>query len=123
VDDNPYKIKNNDTVQATSGTVKAAESMWRLLYLFLLFVRVYFALCPSYLHPDEIFQGPEPIAGTALRDTMTIHLVDLVCRIPFPISGPSNMGMDIFAPHPECLSSMAHIRLANDVVEMGLGSG
>ncbi|KIX09891.1 uncharacterized protein Z518_00972 [Rhinocladiella mackenziei CBS 650.93] len=37
--------------------------MWRLLYLFLLFVRVYFALCPSYLHPDEIFQGPEPIAG------------------------------------------------------------
>ncbi|ETI23644.1 hypothetical protein G647_05446 [Cladophialophora carrionii CBS 160.54] len=37
--------------------------MWRLLYLFLLIVRVYFALCPSYLHPDEIFQGPEPIAG------------------------------------------------------------
>ncbi|KAJ9603425.1 alpha 1,2 mannosyltransferase [Cladophialophora chaetospira] len=37
--------------------------MWRLLYLFLLCVRVYFALCPSYLHPDEIFQGPEPIAG------------------------------------------------------------
>ncbi|KAK5272219.1 alpha 1,2 mannosyltransferase [Exophiala xenobiotica] len=37
--------------------------MWRLVYLFLLFVRVYLALCPSYLHPDEIFQGPEPIAG------------------------------------------------------------
>ncbi|KIW97363.1 uncharacterized protein Z519_02755 [Cladophialophora bantiana CBS 173.52] len=37
--------------------------MWRLLYLFLLFVRVYFAVSPSYLHPDEIFQGPEPIAG------------------------------------------------------------
>ncbi|EXJ87624.1 hypothetical protein A1O3_04585 [Capronia epimyces CBS 606.96] len=37
--------------------------MWRLLYLFLLFVRIYLALCPSYLHPDEIFQGPEPIAG------------------------------------------------------------
>ncbi|KIW20464.1 hypothetical protein PV08_01039 [Exophiala spinifera] len=37
--------------------------MWRLVYLLLLFVRVYFALRPSYLHPDEIFQGPEPIAG------------------------------------------------------------
>ncbi|KIX96793.1 uncharacterized protein Z520_07513 [Fonsecaea multimorphosa CBS 102226] len=37
--------------------------MWRLLYLFLLFIRVYFAVSPSYLHPDEIFQGPEPIAG------------------------------------------------------------
>ncbi|EXJ83746.1 hypothetical protein A1O1_07372 [Capronia coronata CBS 617.96] len=37
--------------------------MWRLVYLVLLFVRIYLALCPSYLHPDEIFQGPEPIAG------------------------------------------------------------
>ncbi|KAL2426500.1 GPI mannosyltransferase 4 [Exophiala dermatitidis] len=37
--------------------------MWRLVYLFLFFVRIYFALSPSYLHPDEIFQGPEPIAG------------------------------------------------------------
>ncbi|OAL30655.1 hypothetical protein AYO20_08617 [Fonsecaea nubica] len=37
--------------------------MWRLLYLFLLFIRVYFAVSPSYLHPDEIFQGPEPVAG------------------------------------------------------------
>jgi hypothetical protein len=26
-------------------------------------VRLYFALSPSYLHPDENFQGPEVIAG------------------------------------------------------------
>jgi phosphatidylinositol glycan class Z len=32
--------------------------------LFLIFVRLYFALSPSYLHPDENFQGPEVIAGT-----------------------------------------------------------
>ncbi|KAH8596972.1 Alg9-like mannosyltransferase family-domain-containing protein [Bisporella sp. PMI_857] len=37
--------------------------MWRRTYLFLLLVRLYFALSPSYLHPDENFQGPEVIAG------------------------------------------------------------
>lgn len=37
--------------------------MWRGAYAFLLFVRLYFALCPSYIHPDEHFQGPEVIAG------------------------------------------------------------
>ncbi|KAF2715083.1 glycosyltransferase family 22 protein [Pleomassaria siparia CBS 279.74] len=37
--------------------------MWRRLYFLLLLVRVYFALSPSYLHPDENFQGPEVIAG------------------------------------------------------------
>ncbi|GAB1320391.1 alpha 1,2 mannosyltransferase [Madurella fahalii] len=37
--------------------------MWRRMYLFLLLVRLWFALSPSYLHPDENFQGPEVIAG------------------------------------------------------------
>ncbi|KAK3044667.1 alpha 1,2 mannosyltransferase, partial [Coniosporium uncinatum] len=37
--------------------------MWRRTYLFLILVRLYFALSPSYLHPDENFQGPEVIAG------------------------------------------------------------
>ncbi|KAL2368490.1 hypothetical protein RJZ57_007122 [Blastomyces gilchristii] len=37
--------------------------MWRRTYLLLLVVRVYFALSPSYLHPDENFQGPEIFAG------------------------------------------------------------
>jgi GPI mannosyltransferase 4 len=37
--------------------------MWRRVYLVLLVVRLYFALSPSYLHPDENFQGPEVIAG------------------------------------------------------------
>ena len=30
----------------------------------LILVRIYFALSPSYLHPDENFQGPEVVAGT-----------------------------------------------------------
>jgi hypothetical protein len=37
--------------------------MWRRTYLLLILVRLYFALSPSYLHPDEHFQGPEVIAG------------------------------------------------------------
>jgi hypothetical protein len=39
------------------------SAMWRRAYLFLVLVRLYFALSPSYLHPDENFQGPEVIAG------------------------------------------------------------
>ncbi|KAJ5466703.1 GPI mannosyltransferase 4 [Penicillium diatomitis] len=37
--------------------------MWRRTYLLLLVIRVYFAFSPSYLHPDENFQGPEIFAG------------------------------------------------------------
>ncbi|KAI2788265.1 GPI mannosyltransferase 4 [Penicillium oxalicum] len=40
--------------------------MWRRTYLLLLVIRVYFALSPSYLHPDENFQGPEVYAGRVL---------------------------------------------------------
>ena len=37
--------------------------MWRRTYFLLVLVRLWFALSPSYLHPDENFQGPEVIAG------------------------------------------------------------
>lgn len=40
--------------------------MWRRVYFLLILVRIYFALSPSYLHPDENFQGPEVIAGMSL---------------------------------------------------------
>ncbi|CCU76649.1 GPI mannosyltransferase/alpha 1,2-mannosyltransferase [Blumeria hordei DH14] len=36
--------------------------MWRRTYILLVLIRLYFALSPSYLHPDENFQGPEVIA-------------------------------------------------------------
>ncbi|KAK4456482.1 glycosyltransferase [Cladorrhinum samala] len=41
--------------------------MWRRTYLFLVLVRLLFALSPSYLHPDENFQGPEVIAGQIFK--------------------------------------------------------
>jgi phosphatidylinositol glycan class Z len=37
------------------------------VYFLLILVRIYFALSPSYLHPDENFQGPEVIAGMLTR--------------------------------------------------------
>ncbi|KAL4909479.1 hypothetical protein BDW74DRAFT_174682 [Aspergillus multicolor] len=40
--------------------------MWRRTYLLLLLIRVYFALSPSYIHPDEHFQGLEVVAGRIL---------------------------------------------------------
>ena len=45
--------------------------MWRRTYLLLVLVRLWFALSPSYLHPDENFQGPEVIAGVWSRLRLT----------------------------------------------------
>ncbi|KAI2642570.1 GPI mannosyltransferase 4 [Xylaria nigripes] len=41
--------------------------MWRRAHLLLVLVRLWFALSPSYLHPDENFQGPEVIAGEIFK--------------------------------------------------------
>ena len=46
--------------------------MWRRTYLLLILVRLYFALSPSYIHPDENFQGPEVIAG---KFTVSLRLL------------------------------------------------
>lgn len=45
--------------------------MWTRTYLLLLGVRLYFALSPSYIHPDENFQGPEIIAGQFSSDMLS----------------------------------------------------
>lgn len=39
------------------------DMYYRRAYLVLLFVRFYFALSSSYIHPDENFQGPELLAS------------------------------------------------------------
>ena len=38
-------------------------NMWTRIYLLLLVIRFYFAISPSYIHPDENFQGPEIVTG------------------------------------------------------------
>ena len=45
--------------------------MWRRTYFLLMLVRIYFALAPSYLHPDENFQGPEVVAGQSSHSPFT----------------------------------------------------
>lgn len=45
------------------GRTTNGETMWRRTYILLLLVRIFFALRPSYIHPDENFQGPEVLAG------------------------------------------------------------
>ena len=52
--------------------------MWRRTYLLLLVVRIYFAISPSYLHPDENFQGPEVIAGASVENPQAEESVGVV---------------------------------------------
>lgn len=69
--------------------------MWRRLYLVLVLVRLYFALSPSYLHPDENFQGPEVIAGEFLpppkRLVQQSCFVFSLCLSLFPIGALARM--------------------------------
>ena len=64
--------------------------MWRRTYLFLVLVRLWFALSPSYLHPDENFQGPEVIAGMCpgpvLECRTTLGVPGVAQRSPLHIS-------------------------------------
>jgi hypothetical protein len=52
--------------------------MWRRTYLLLILVRLYFALSPSYLHPDENFQGPEVIAGMSILNPGILNCFQLL---------------------------------------------
>ncbi|ANB12907.1 Smp3p [Sugiyamaella lignohabitans] len=38
------------------------NSTWRAVFVITFFLRVYLAISPSYIHPDEHFQGPEAVA-------------------------------------------------------------
>lgn len=67
--------------------------MWRRTYLFLLVVRLWFALSPSYLHPDENFQGPEVIAGkTAAPPSCS--------RVAHPLGACRNIVRARLSPRP-----------------------
>jgi len=56
-----------ETLYYTNGRLWKLSSrkfeMYRRVYFLLALIRLYLALQPSYLHPDEHFQGPEVIAG------------------------------------------------------------
>ena len=56
-------VNDEKVSRSSTANPQLLPPMWRRSYLLLLFLRLYFALSPSYLHPDENFQGPEVIAG------------------------------------------------------------
>lgn len=109
--------------------------MFRRVYLVLLFLRVYFALSPSYLHPDENFQGPEIFAGkistrrappTAFhcgplpKQLEVILTVTRNIRACLLVSGPSHLGVYLREPHPQRVPAMARLRLTHDPPQMAL---
>lgn len=63
-------------------------------------VRIYLSISPSYLHPDENFQGPEVIAGMWKipsplgAEIYGPQLLTVLFRLPLLLSKPSNMGVD-----------------------------
>ncbi|KAI2748101.1 CAZyme family GT22 [Penicillium roqueforti] len=72
--------------------------MWRRTYLLLLVIRVYFALSPSYLHPDENFQGPELFAGRIFSFPSKIpweFTVEHPIRSIFPIWAAYELPMNL----------------------------
>jgi hypothetical protein len=56
---------------------------YRRTYLLLLFVRIYLALSPSYIHPDENFQGPEILAGKSYVFPFVVLGMCASCSHPF----------------------------------------
>lgn len=95
--------------------------MWRRTYLFLVVLRLYLALSPSYIHPDEHFQGPEVIAGLSSCECASlVFLLTSHFRPRLWISISSYLGIYIRNSHPQCLPSLASIWPAFDSAEMDL---
>ena len=97
-----------------------------LIILLLSLIRIYFALSPSYLHPDENFQGPEIIAGTSLPPLSHPHNPDsradtnhLRRRILVP--RPQNLGIHSFESHSQFFPAMARVRVPHVPPPLALG--
>ncbi len=82
----PYKTlpscnEYQNNVLATLTHANAPSlMMWRRTYLLLILVRLYFAFAPSYIHPDENFQGPEVIAGMSSLYSLHTMLLNKAFR-------------------------------------------
>ena len=94
--------------------------MWRRVYLVLVAVRLYFALQPSYIHPDEHFQGPEVIASML---SLGVHNNDDLIRTRrgLWLVIPSHLGIYLHEPHPKHLSAVSVLWLSPNRTEMDLG--
>lgn len=72
--------------------------MWRRIYILLLAFRLYFALSPSYLHPDENFQGPEVIAGEPAATNSSLR--SLTVRTGQVFNYPVHHTWEFTSAHP-----------------------
>jgi hypothetical protein len=96
---------------STSLEQRTSFKMWRRIYLLLVLVRLYFALSPSYLHPDENFQGPEVIAGMTLYLCIRTSIANNIStRRGLLLPCPPHLGVHSRLPRPQHLSPMARLR-------------
>src|SRR5450759_4906086 len=98
--------------------------MWRRIYLLLILVRLYFALSPSYLHPDENFQGPEVIAGTSpfrRRQPYQPFTDNYSRRRSLFLSCSPYLGIHLRLSCSKHLSTMARIRTPHACAAFDLG--
>lgn len=74
--------------------------MWRRIYLLLALLRLYFAVSPSYLHPDEHFQGPEVITGASLPNSLPTVGINLTRWTGHIFSYPTHLTWEFTAANP-----------------------
>ena len=107
-------------------------TMWTRTYLILLLVRIYFAVSPSYIHPDENFQGPEVIAGELsgrIHDAVLLELhihpgsmaLMRITRSDIRPSTPPDLGIHLQQACPQHLPIMARLRASHAGAQMGVG--
>ena len=112
-------------------TDRILDEMWRRAYLILVLVRLWFALSPSYLHPDENFQGPEVIAGMYCLlprlPCLAVALWERGASLGPPVTSsansgarrnlqlpsPSHLGVYEREPHSKRVSAMARVWLTD----------
>lgn len=95
----------------------------RTYYLLLVLLRAYCATVPSYIHPDEHFQGPEIVIGrtnSASFARVDVNLHDFG-RSNTGMADLQDLGIHINTAYPEHVPPMARLWTTLDTVEMDLG--
>lgn len=99
--------------------------MSRSIYLLLVSVRLYFATCLSYIHPDEHFQGPEIVAGIHMLLSTPLHMYispssDWHSRRGLWMADVQDMGVHIRPTHPQHLPVVAGVQAIAHHIQMAL---
>lgn len=82
-------------------------------YVLLLSVRINLALAPSYIHPDEHFQGPEVVAGQSERVFDRVYILTRLTRSTAQLEVATYLGIHVRPANTKLLSPSALLRSAN----------